>query len=409
MTVPVAPTQIPAAAAALPANMTDSSRPLKVAFVYEYARRTDDWMMSSLIESLRHKLPGLETTYLHGLFTTYQPGGLRPRRLANLAWVYLRVAWHLLVHRPDAVLVRTTPPGVQLWTVWWARFRRVPVFCWLMDYHPEMEARQLERRGYGAFARLLRCIDAALMPRFATIITLDQAMTVLARARAGGVEVLQHPTWTTSGPAALTPVSYCPGQSAEVLRLAYSGNLGAAHDLSTLGELLRALELRRPVRLYIIGASPAGEERFRQLTAGQAISIETHPRVPFAELRGLYHRWQIDAGVVLLATESAGLVSPSKFSGYINFGIPLVYVGPPDTNTAEVCTRFQGGFWLPDNAGAREVAALAAALLDPGQVTRAATGARAAASHFAGLNSETLAALLAPRFLRLGREISHHA
>ncbi len=385
------------------------TRPLKVAFVYEYARRTDDWMMSSLIESLRSRLPGLETVYLHGLFTTYQPGGLRPRRLANLVWVYLRVAWHLTMTRPDAVLVRTTPPAVQLWTVWWARFRRVPVYCWLMDYHPEMEARQLDRRGFGFLARWLRRIDAALMPRFATIITLDEAMAVLARTRAGGVEVLQHPTWTTSGPTALTPVAYHPGQSPDVLRLAYSGNLGAAHDLTTLGELLGALVQRRPVRLYIIGASAAGEERFRQLAAGLAIPVETHPRVAFDGLRELYHRWQIDAGVVLLAAESAGLVSPSKFSGYINFGIPLVYVGPPDTNTAEVCTRFSGGFWLPDDASAREVAALAEALLDPRQVAEAASGARAAASHFARLNSESLATLLAPRFLQLRREIPHHA
>jgi hypothetical protein len=375
--------------------------PLRMTFVYEYARRTDDWMMSSLIESLGRKLPGLQGTYIHGIFTTYEPGGLRPRRLANLAAVYARVAWLLLFNRPDVVLVRTTPPGIQLWTVWWARFRRVPVFCWLMDYHPEMEARQLERRGYAGVARLLRRLDAALMPRFAAIITLDRAMAVLARLRAGGVDVLEHPTWTTSGPAALTPVDYQPGQSGGPLRLAYSGNLGAAHDLSTLELLLGALVRQRPVWLYIIGASAEGEERFRRLAAKLALPVEYHPRVSFTALRELYHQWRIDAGVVLLANESAGLVSPSKFSGYINFGLPLVYLGPPDTNTAEVCTRFGGGFWIPDHAGADAVAVLAAALLDGPQLARAAVGARAAAAHFAGLNHESLAELLVPRLRRL--------
>jgi hypothetical protein len=376
---------------------TTNSRPLRVTFIYEYARRTDDWMMSSLIESLATRLPGLRTKYLHGLFTTYQPGGLHPQRLVNLIWVYLRVAFHLVFSRPDAVLVRTTPPGVQLWTVWWARFRRVPVFCWLMDYHPEMEARQLDKRGHIGAARLLRRIDAGLMPRFAGIITLDRAMAELARSRASQVEVLEHPTWTTGGTAALTPVSYATGEKNGPLRLAYSGNLGAAHDLSTFTTLLEELARRRLVQLYIIGASASGEERFRRLGTRLGVPVETHARVSFTELRALYHQWRIDAGVVLLAAESAGLVSPSKFSGYINFGIPLVYLGPGGTNTAEVCTRFKGGFWLRDDAGRADVAAVADALLDGGQLTAAAAGARAAASHFSSLNSESLAELLAPR------------
>lgn len=375
----------------------EKMKPLNVTFVYEYARRTDDWMMSSLIESLGTRLPGLRAKYLHGLFTTYRPGGMHPQRLVNMVWVYLRVAFHLMVSRPDAVLVRTTPPGVQLWTVWWARFRRVPVFCWLMDYHPEMEARQLERRGHAGAARLLRRIDAGLMPRFAGIVTLDRAMAELARSRASDVEVIEHPTWTTSGAAALSPVSYQPGGEGGTLRLAYSGNLGAAHDLSTLTSLLEELVRRRPVQLYIIGASPSGEERFRRLGARLSIPVETHARVSFTRLRELYHQWKIDAGVVLLSAESAGLVSPSKFSGYINFGIPLVYLGPAGTNTAEVCTRFRGGFWVTDDSGRDAIAKTAESLLDARTLALASAGARAAAEHFSNLNSESLAELLAPR------------
>lgn len=373
---------------------------LNVTFVYEYAKRSDDWMMSSLIESLGSRLPGLRTKYLHGLFTTYRPGGLHPERLVNLVWVYLRVAFHLVFSRPDAVLVRTTPPGVQLWTVWWARFRGVPVYCWLMDYHPEMEARQLEKRGHAGAARLLRRIDAGLMPRFAGIVTLDRAMAELARSRAAKVEVLEHPTWTTSGAGALSPVEYPPGSDAKTLRLAYSGNLGAAHDLSTLTALLKEVAARRTVELYVVGASPSGEERFRRVAEQTGMRVTTHARVSFARLRELYHQWRIDAGVVLLAEESAGLVSPSKFSGYINFGIPLVYVGPAGTNTAEVCTRFGGGFWLTDDAPPELVAETAGVLLDAGRLQHAAGGARAAAAHFSNLNSESLAELLAPRLRR---------
>jgi len=376
------------------------SRPLRLLFIFEYGQRAGDPMTVSLIHSLKTRLPGLRISCVHGVFSKYRPGGLHPERLVNFAWTYLCVALRLLFSRPDAVLVRTAPPGVQLWTVWWARWRGAPTFCWLMDYHPEMEARQLEKRGQAWAARILRRIDAALMPRFAAIVALDPAMAAVARARAAGVEVLEHPTWETNGSAALTPVAYRPGQGAGPLRFAYSGNLGMAHDLTTFSALLGELVRTRQVQLCVIGASAAGEERFRKLGAERGIAIETHPRVPFGDLRDLYNRRQIDVGLVLLSDESSGLVSPSKFSAYINFGLPLVYVGPPGSNTAEVCARFRGGFHLANGASPAEIAAVAERLLDPRQMTEAATGARAAAAHFAALNSESLSDLLAPRIVR---------
>jgi hypothetical protein len=373
-----------------------SPHPLRVSFIFEYARPADDWMMRSLIESLQTKLPGLRATCIHGVFATYRPGGLRPKRLANLAWVYMCTAFHLTLLRPDAVLVRSSPPGIQIWTVWWAGLRGVPVICWLMDYHPEIEARQLERRGLNGIARLVRRIDARSMRRFSAVVALDRSMSNVARERAAGVEVLEHPTW--GGDAMLlTPVSYQPGNGRGPLHLAYSGNLGAAHDLTTLGPLLERLVQRRPVELLVIGASPDGIERFRILGESMGVAIVNRPRVPFAELREIYNEARIDAGIVLLSDGFAGLLSPSKFSGYINFGVPIVYIGPPDTNAADVCTRFEGGFWLQNHASDSEIRNVVNSLLDEGQMEKAARGARTAAGHFATLNHESLAALLAPR------------
>jgi hypothetical protein len=266
-----------------------------------------------------------------------------------------------------------------------------------MDYHPELEARRLEKRGLGGLARLLRAVDARLMPRFALVVTLDPAMTALVSSRVSPARVLEHPTWGTNGTAGFAPVSYRPGAGTGPLRLAYSGNLGAAHDLEPLGRLLQAVARERPTSLLVIGASPAGEARFRELGAGLGIRVEANPRVPFTELRRLYEEHRIDAGIVLLSDESAGLVSPSKFSGYIDFGLPLVYLGPPGTNSATVCARFRGGFWLPAGAGPDVTGRVASDLLDTGQMDAAASGARAAAAYFTGFNGRSLAEALMAR------------
>jgi len=377
------------------------ARPLQLLAVYEFAGQRGH-MMDSLLQNLRGELPGLEISSVSGLFSVYKPGGLRPKRIVNLLWVYLGVACRLVVSRPSAVLVHSAPPGVQLWAVLWASIRRVPVFFWLMDYHPEMEARLLEKRGLRLISRMLRALDATLMPRFSLIVTLDGAMAALARARAGAVEVIEHPTWGTGEGATLAPVSYLPGSSVGPLRLVYSGNLGVAHDLSPLRQLLAAVLRRRSVSLLVIGASAAGELRFRELARDLAIDVEFHPRVDFSGLRPLYEAKRIDAGIVLLSEESSGLASPSKFSGYINFGLPLIYLGPAATNSALICIQFGGGFWLPAGSSSGELESIADDLLNPQRLAIASAGARTAAAHFAGLDGRSLARALAPRLARCG-------
>ncbi len=378
-----------------------SPRPYRLSVVYEFAGQPDH-LMHELMENLATMLPGLRVTCVAGLFATYRPGGFRPQRIANLVWVYVSVAVHLFFRRPDAVLVRSAPPGIQLWTVAWAAIGRTPVFCWLMDYHPELEARQLEKRGHGGLARFLRAVDARLMPRFALVITLDPAMTALVRSRSSATRVLEHPTWGMNGTVGVAPVSYRPGFGDGPLRLAYSGNLGAAHDLEPLRHLLKAMARERPVHLFVSGVSPAGEVRFRKLCTGLGVPVDVGPRVPFSALGHLYEKHRIDAGVVLLSDEYAGIVSPSKFSGYIDFGVPIVYLGPPGTNSATVCTRFKGGFWLPTGAGPDDTQRVASGLFDRAQMEAAAAGARAASAYFAGFNGRSLAGALAQR---LGRSL----
>jgi hypothetical protein len=367
---------------------------VRATLIFEFPP-ADDWMARTLIESLKGRLPGLEMTGIHGIFPTYRPGGLRPRRVLNLLWIYFRTALHLTLGRPDSVIVRSSPPGIQVWTQWWARVRGIPVICWLMDYHPEMEARALERKGWRRMSRLLRRIDADAMRRFALVVTLDRAMAKLARSRAGAITVTEHPTWGmhSSRPAPPSPVAPTRGGA---LRLAYSGNLGAAHDLTVAGRLLAACARRSPVELYVIGASPAGIERFRAIGRSADITVVAHARVAFDDLPLLYHRWRIVAGVVLLAEESAGLVSPSKFSGYIDFGLPIIYVGPPDTNTAEICATFKAGFWLTNHASAADVDAVVENLFDPARLSEATGRSDLAARHFQSFNQDSLAAILAP-------------
>jgi hypothetical protein len=369
--------------------------PPSVLFIYEFGP-DEDWMLGSLVRSLGSQVRGLEVQHIQGLFRTYRAGGLHPRRIVNLAWVYLRTALHLLTRRHDLVVVRTSPPGIQVWTSLLARPSGVPVVCWLMDYHPEMEARMLDRRGLGGGARLLRKLDSMAMRGFVAIICPDTAMSRIAAGRSNGAQIIEHPTWGPEDASGPTPMAHVPGGEDGPIRLVYSGNLGVAHNLAPLRRLLASLVAKGPVELHV-GSSAEGNARFQELGKALGIPVVARSRrLPWNELRDLYSMSQIDLGIVLLADEAAGLVSPSKFAGYIHFGLPLLYLGPPDTNAHEVCSRFGGGFHLANNASEAEVEKLASAVSSKGPIRDCAAGARLAALHFSRLNNESLAGRIAP-------------
>lgn len=368
---------------------------MRVAFVYEFGGRTDDWMTNSLIESLQRFRPDLAVHFVYGVFGNYQPGGFRPQRIANLVWVYCAVTWEMVVRRPSFVFVRTTPPCAQLWVAFLGALLRIPTGCWMMDYHPEIEARFLERKKLGWIAGLLRSIDAVLLRRFSVIVALDHAIADVCRQRAPKVPIIVHPTWGADASEAYLPYQHQPGKHQGLRRLVYAGNLGVTHDVGVLAVLLKTLRAGGEVELEVIGASKGAERTLTSLGTIANVVVKTHPRLPFSQLRGAFERLQVDLGVVLLADESTGLVSPSKFAAYLKFGVPMVYIGQANTNSHEIVTRFGAGFWLRNDSSSADIQATARSIWQQETLLTASRCVEDAAIYFGSFNGESLAKALA--------------
>jgi len=362
-----------------------------ITIIFEFGHDGSDEMTRSTIEALR-KRPGFEQIHvISGFLRTYRPGGARLSRLLNLAWVYLQTAVHLVFSRTDTVLVRSTPPAIQLWTAYWAQIRRVPVICWLMDYHPEMEARVLERRGWTAGAAFLRRADQRAMQRFEAGVVLDDAMARIAASRSGGRPVLVHPTWSSRhAPASVELPTLKQGKRSFV----YGGNLGAAHDLSAFEKLLGCAAQHGSVELHVIGAGETGEARFRELVKRVPVTLSLHPRTRFEAMPALFEQIGADVGVVLLSDDSAGLVSPSKFSAYLAAGLPLVYIGPEETNSDLICTRFGAGWSLRSQLSAEVLREVCVEVWDEKCVRARAEHVAEARRYFESFDGETFAELV---------------
>jgi hypothetical protein len=365
--------------------------------VYEFGPESGDWMLRSVRDELNEKAPGLRLTFVHGWMKRYKPGGLGLARLTNMAWVYFLTPLAILINRPYVILVRSSPPGVQLWVLFWARFGRIPVIVWLMDYHPEIEARWLEVRGNHLFAGALRRADRGLLAGALGVVVLDEAMRRLVRERVPNVGVIVHPTWGAE--KQYSPARYEPGSDSTTRRLVYAGNLGAAHQMGALVRLVLALRQVGPVELHLIGV-PAADVVIRCL-AGHPVLVKKYPWTPFGQLGERFVELRVDLGIVLLRNEAAGVVSPSKFSGYVSHGLPLIYVGPPDTTACLVCTKFDAGFHLENDVEAGRADILATKVWDQSTLKRKAANVSKAAAHFLKQDGGSFAELVLP-FLENG-------
>ena len=370
---------------------------MNVLFVFEFGPGRLETMTDDYVFGLAAIRPDMRARFFHGFLKEYVAGGTRPVRLLNAMYMYVVLPFYLVIRRTDLIIVRTTPPGIQLWCTLLGTILRIPIVTWMMDYHPEIEARALmSRTGFTWLGRALRHIDAFCLRRMSLVIVLDAAMEQLVRSRARDLPLVQHPTWNTRSGSVHEAAAPAANDLTQELRLVYAGNLGYSHPLASLEALLAECVVLGGVRLYLVGVSLAGQDRFNALAERTGVILEVLPRAPFDRLGETFRRYRVHAGIVVLSDDTSGLVSPSKFGAYIRFGIATLYLGPWGTSSDAVCVRFGAGFSIRNGASLDKIRALAHRLRDVQAVNAARRNSRTAAEYFGSKNGATLAHASAP-------------
>ena len=259
------------------------------------------------------------------------------------------------------------------------RSRGTRFVYWLQDVYPELA---VEFGVFGARSPAARLFGAAsrwTLRRADAIVVLGEAMGERVRAKgvpAARVHVL--PNWADG--AAVRPA---PAEADAFLKqhglqgkrvVLYSGNMGRAHDLSTIVAAARLLRHRPELAFVFVGdGAKRGEV---EAAARELPSIHVLPYQPRERLGA-----SLSSGELHLVTQepfTVGLVEPSKLYGAMAAGRPVLYIGPPETEAARTVEREGIGAVLPigDAAG---VAAAIEALLE----RSAELGARARAAFLA--------------------------
>ncbi len=330
-------------------------------------------------------LPARETTAgvaVHRVWTSRFGRTTLLGRAIDYATFYLSAAWCLwrLAATGDIVVVKTDPPMLSVVAAPVCRLRHARLINWLQDIFPETaEALGVGGRGFSAVHAVLRWLRTRSLQAAQVNVVLGGHMADrLVRLGVASDRVQVIPNWANG--SVIVPVDH-PANSLRndwglggTFVVAYSGNLGRAHDIDTVREAIVLIEkgaagASPPDRLqagpriaWLFIGGGALFERLRAEIARRGLgSVQFQPYQPSGLLAQSLSA--ADVHLVSLRPELEGLIVPSKFYGVCAAGRPTIFIGDKDGEIARLIARHSCGRTIAagDAAGlARTVRELAA-------------------------------------------------
>jgi colanic acid biosynthesis glycosyl transferase WcaI len=260
-------------------------------------------------------------------------GDIHSFKLLRQLWFYLLAPFALyLRRRVQLYIVQTNPPMIVPIAAAVARLRNAPFMIIAQDLYPEVAIVHGLLREKSGLGIMLTALFRWAYRRAACVVALGPVM--LERLRTKGVapdRMCVISNWATGDEDVIRGEDNLLrdrwGLAGKFVVL-YSGNLGLAHDLTSVIRALRKAIAHAPrIRLLIIGKGSRLDET-REFVQHEKLDeyVQFQPLVPSEMLPqtiGL-----ADVALVTLRDQFQGLVVPSKLMGYMARGIPTVYVGP---------------------------------------------------------------------------------
>jgi colanic acid biosynthesis glycosyl transferase WcaI len=327
------------------------------------------------------------TVYRVPLWVPKRPSGLkRILHLASFAATSLPVAWWRLAHRPDAVLVVEPPLFCAPATLLGAAV--VGSRSWLHVQDFEVDAAfDLGMLSGKTLRKAVLGVERFLMRRFTRVSTISSKMR--ERLLAKGVEsdrVVLFPNGVDldavkplDRPSVIRAELGIPEHAVVAL---YSGNMGGKQGLEILGEVAHLLAAQPDIRFVFCGEGPT--KPVLQAACRDLPNVHFLPLQPIERLSELLGA--ADIHLLPQRKDAADLVMPSKLTGILASGKPLICASPEDTELASVVANC-GVLTPPEDAGAMADALLKLAQ-DPARRTVLGAAGRTYARNW--LDAETI-------------------
>lgn len=262
-------------------------------------------------------------------------------RALDYATFYLASTFTLLriVRRSDVLVAKTDPPLLSLIGAFVAACRGARLVNWLQDVFPEVASRlALSPLPHWVEAVLRIARDRSLAAAHANVVLGTRMREYLLERGIAPRRICISENWADE--MAVQPLSAAASRLRKRLGLearfvvAYSGNLGRAHDVETLLEAAVLLSQDPQVVFLMIGGGVnmrllETRARERELTNFCFLPYQPRDSLPDSLAAG-------DVHLASLLPALEGLIVPSKLYGILAAGRPVVFVGDPDGELSRV-------------------------------------------------------------------------
>jgi colanic acid biosynthesis glycosyl transferase WcaI len=278
----------------------------------------------------------------------------------------------------DVVVAMTTPPLIAAAGLPALRKGSKLVY-WVQDLYPEI-AVAFGALGEGSpSTRAMAALSRRVMAASASIVVLGEAMkekAIQAGASPGRVAVI--PNWADGDVIRTVPLESNPlrddlARGARFVVL-YSGNIGRAHDVTTLVQAAKLLATRPDIAFVFQGD---GAKRAELALATRGLTnVRFAPYQPRDKLSESLSA--ADLHLITLAPNVVGLLEPSKLYGVMAAGRPSVYVGPGRSEVARTIRAEDIGACVENGDAAGLVDAVVTRAAEPSRVREEGAKAREA-------------------------------
>ena len=269
-----------------------------------------------------------------------QPSGLtRIICLASFALTSLFASFRGLIWRPDIVFSVEPPFFCLPAALTVAKLTRAKAWLHIQDFEVDA-ALQLGLFRVPGCGRMLRWIESFLFRQFDRCSTISEKMLELLKKRSGNPEqCCLFRNWVDL--EAIHPQNVPSSYRAQMAledqqRVAlYAGNMGEKQGLEIIIQAAHALQSREDL-VFVLCGNGAAADRIRAL--GSALpNIRWLPVQPIEQLNSLLNL--ADIHLLPQRADAADLVMPSKLTGMLASGRPVIATASPGTQVYAVVSK----------------------------------------------------------------------
>lgn len=299
-------------------------------------------------------------------------------RIVDFALFYVLALWRAVtLPKHDVCVVFTTPPFIAL-VGWLLRLVRGTRYVyWVMDLYPDLPVACGVMKRKSLATRFFESINRFCLRRADRVVVLGRCMErLVVSKRVPADKLVRINVW--SDQEEVKPVERAANSFrrewnvGDRLLVMYSGNFGIGHDIETMADGVARLAGDPRIVFAFVGGGKRKPELIDMLAKRGVRGFIDAPYQPRERLDELLSA--ADVHLASLRGGVEGIMVPSKLYGVLAAGRPIVFVGSPDGEVAQVIAEERCGAVVACGDGARFAAAIADYASDRGSVE--ADGAR---------------------------------